>query len=246
MSKISFVKAGRHEIDLEAFREELMKWGREHFRPFPWRLTGEPYHILVAEMMLHRTQVLQVVPVYERFILRYPGVASLAQTTKEELYRILYPLGLHWRINSIHEMASELVKRFSGQVPHAREDLLSLPGVNQYIAGAVRCFAWNLPEPLIDTNIMRVMGRLFGLEVKDSFRRNRCFWELIASLVDPFEPRSYNYALLDLAQEVCRKTKPPECRRCPVRRWCAIAKQLDNGNVQQPTNLADISPFPCQ
>ena len=135
--------------------------------------------------------------------------------------------GVRWRIDLIHEMVGELMERFDGQVPREKADLLSLPGVSEYIAGAVRCFAWNLPEPLIDTNTVRVVGRLFRLGIKDSSRRNRHFRELIAALVDPVEPREYNYALLDLADQVCTKKRPSECERCPVSQWCASREVTD-------------------
>lgn len=214
------VQAEGHEVDAEAFRKALVDWGREHFRSFPWRLTTDPYHILMAEVMLHRTQATQVVPVYERFVERYPDVPSLARATKKDLHDILYSLGLHWRIDLVYEMAAELMGRFEGKIPESREDLLSLPGVSEYIAGAVRCFAWNLPEPLLDTNTVRVVGRVFGLEIKDSSRRNRHFRELITALVDLDKPRGYSYALLDLANEVCMKRQPPECFRCPMREQC--------------------------
>jgi len=109
---------------------------------------------------------------------------------------------------------------FEGRVPCDKADLLSLPGVSEYIAGAVRCFAWNLPEPLVDTNTVRVVGRLFGLETRDSSRRNRRFRELIAALVDPEEARVYNYAMLDLADQVCMQKRPPGCDGCPVQKCC--------------------------
>ena len=214
------IKANGHTIDAIAFRKALITWGQEHFRSFPWRLTEDPYRILMAEVMLHRTQAPQVVPVYERFVERYQAVPVLAQATKEELHQVLYSLGLRWRIDLIYAMAAGLMTRFDGQVPQEKADLLSLPGVSEYIAGAVRCFAWSQPEPLIDTNTVRVVGRLFRLEVKDSSRRNRRFRELIAALVDPDEPRTYNHALLDLAEQVCMKKRPPECRQCPVAKWC--------------------------
>jgi A/G-specific adenine glycosylase len=220
------VQVEGHEVDVEAFRKALVDWGREHFRSFPWRLTTDPYHILMAEVMLHRTQAPQVIPVYERFVKRYPDVLSLARATKEDLHETLYSLGLRWRIDLIYEMAAELMGRFEGKIPESREDLLSLPGVSEYIAGAVRCFAWNLPEPLLDTNTVRVVGRLFGLEIKDSSRRNRRFRDLITALVDPDEPRVYNYALLDLANEVCMKKQPPECFRCLVREQCVYGTDL--------------------
>lgn len=218
------VEAGGHIIDAVTFRNALMTWGREHFRPFPWRLTVDPYRILVAEVMLHRTQARQVVAVYERFIKRYPDACELGAASKDELHDALHPLGLRWRIDLVRGMATELVEQFGGQIPRERSDLLSLPGVSDYIAGAVRCFAWNLPEPLVDTNSVRVVGRLFGLRRKDSSRRNRGFRDLIAALVDPEQPGAYNHALLDLADRLCVQRHAPECEHCPVREWCDHAR----------------------
>lgn len=219
-------------IDALVFRRALISWGQKHFRSFPWRKTEDPYRILMADVMLHRTQALQVVPVYERFIEAYPDMASLAQASREDLHVLLFPLGLRWRIDLIWSMAAEIVDRFDERVPREKEDLLSLPGVSDYIASAVRCFAWNIPEPLIDTNTVRVIGRLFGLEIKDSSRRNRRFRELIAALMDPEHPRSYNYALLDLAHLICHKRRAPECVRCPVRAHCVYGTERIRGEKQ--------------
>ena len=223
MTNMHSVKAGDHTVDLVSFRKTLIAWGQQHFRSFPWRLTEDAYRILIGEVLLHRTQAPQVVPVYERFIECYPDVPELASASKEELCDVLYSLGLRWRIDLIQEMTTELIEHFGGQVPRGKADLLSLPGVSEYIAGAMRCFAWNQPEPLIDTNTVRVIGRMFGLETKDSSRRSRRFRELIIALVDPDEPRAYNYALLDLADEICMKKRPPECGQCPVQEWCVYA-----------------------
>jgi A/G-specific adenine glycosylase len=220
------VEARGHTINATAFRKALLAWDRKHFRSFRQRSTENPYRILMAEVMLHRTQTSQVAPVYERFVERYPNVSTLAQTKRKELRELLHPLGLHWRIDLVYDMASDLMERFHGRVPRKKTDLLSLPGVNEYIASAVCCFARNQPQPLIDTNTVRVVGRLFGLEVKDSSRRNRRFQELIAALVDPDEPRAYNYALLDLAERVCMKKRPLECFRCPVRKSCAYGANV--------------------
>lgn len=214
------VHANDHAIDAVTFRAALTAWGKKHFRFLPWRQTDDPYRMLIAEVMLHRTQAVQVLPVYQLFIQCYPDVPALARAAKEELHDILYSLGLRWRIDLIHKMSAELVERFGGRVPKEKAELLCLPGVNEYIAGAVRCFAWNLPEPLIDTNTVRVAGRLFGLEIKDSSRRSRCFRNLLTALVDPDEPRVYNYALLDLGHRICMKKRLPECRKCPVHKHC--------------------------
>jgi A/G-specific adenine glycosylase len=220
MSETQFVKTDSHSLNAVAFRKALTSWGQEHFRSFPWRLTDDPYCILIAEIMLHRTQAPQVVSVYKQFVVRYPDIYSLAQAEKETLHQVLYSLGLRWRIDLIHAMAAELMNCFGGQVPCEKASLLSLPGVSDYIASAVRCFAWNLSEPLIDTNVVRVIGRLFGLETRDSSRRNQRFKQLSTALVDPKEPRLYNYALLDLADQICMKKRSPLCQQCPVAVHC--------------------------
>jgi A/G-specific adenine glycosylase len=194
-----------HTIDLVAFHKDLEDWGKEHFRSFPWRFTTNPYHILMAEIMLHRTQASQVAPIYEQFIATYPDLPSLSSASKEEVYNILYSLGLRWRVNLIIDMVRQINKDFAGQIPQEKKDLLSLPGISEYIASAVRCFAYNLPDAIIDTNTVRVTGRIFGLETKDSSRRNPLFRKLIHNLLDLKQPRAYNFAVLDLASEVCTK-----------------------------------------
>lgn len=240
MNDAQLVGTDNHIIDARIFRKLLIAWGQENLRAFPWRLTRDPYLVLMSEIMLHRTQAPQVVPVYERFIVHYPDISSLAQAKKEDLHEVLYSLGLRWRIDLIHAMAAELVTRFGGKIPHERDDLLSLSGISDYIASAVRCFVWNLPEPLIDTNVVRVVGRLFGLETKDSSRRNQHFKKLITALVDPEEPRIYNYALLDLADQVCMKKRSPECIRCPIQNICVYSIQalanLESGQRDGKSN----------
>lgn len=215
-----WVEHGRHVVDAAAFHKSLIRWGRKNFRPFPWRATNDPYRLLMAEVMLHRTQARQAERVYNRFVEDYPDLRTLSRASAEELRKALYSLGLPERIEHFIRMVDELLTRFRGKVPRPKTDLLSLTGVSEYIASAVRCFAWGEPEPLIDTNTVRVIGRVFMLEIKDSSRRNPLFRRLISALVDPQQPCAYNYALLDLADQICTKKKPPDCMRCPVRRWC--------------------------
>lgn len=184
----------------------------------------------MAEIMLHRTQVVQVVPIFKSFLERYPDISSLARAGSAELQAALSSLGLHWRIGLIFEMAQQIRERFDLQIPREKADLLSLPGVSEYIAGAVRCFAWNIPEPIIDTNTVRITGRLFGLEIKDSSRRNSKFRNSIAVMVDQDHPREYNYALLDLAHLICLKKRAPLCQECPVQIFCCYGQ----GSIKRP------------
>ncbi len=208
-----------------SFRKKLFAWGRLNFRPFPWRLTNDPYLILLAEIMLHRTQVTQVVPVYQSFISKFPNISSLININLQDLQTSLFSLGLNWRISLIYKMMEMISERFEKQIPKDKNDLLSLPGISEYIAAAVRCFAWNFPEPIIDTNTVRITGRLFGLEIKDSSRRNPRFRTLITAMVDPENPRAYNYALLDLAHVVCLKKHDPLCQECPIKIYCRYGNQ---------------------
>lgn len=184
----------------------------------------------MAEIMLHRTQVVQVVPIFQSFLERYPDLSSLAKAGSVDLQAALLSLGLHWRIGLIFEMTQQIKERFDLQIPREKADLLSLPGVSEYIAGSVRCFAWNIPEPIIDTNTVRITGRLFGLEIKDSSRRNSKFRDSIAAMVDRDHPREYNYALLDLAHLICLKKQAPLCQECPVQIFCYYGQ----GSLKRP------------
>jgi A/G-specific adenine glycosylase len=230
------VETDRLAIDAVLVRKIIIEWGNENFRHFPWRATTNPYRILMSEVMLHRTQAKQVVPVYKQFIQTYPDTKDIVRGRKEDIKAILYPLGLHWRIDLIYEMANQLMSRFDGVVPRSKEDLLSLAGVSEYIAGAIRCFAWNLPEPILDTNTVRITGRLFGLDIKDSSRRNPKFIIITKKLVDPDNPRAFNYAQLDLADKVCTRKQEPNCLQCPLSQWCCYGNNAIKLNHKDRQN----------
>ena len=210
--------------ELDQFRKSLIDWGKSNFRFFPWRMTDDPYAILMAEIMLHRTQVKQVLPVYNRFINNYPDIKSIFEENEEKIKVILYPLGLHWRIKYIKKMAEEIYIRFDSSIPKQKEDLISLPGISDYIASAVRCFAWNISDSIVDTNTVRIVGRIYGVHTKDSSIRNQKIRLLIENLIDRQFPSKFNYALLDLAHLVCHKKKEPECKVCPISSFCNVAQ----------------------
>lgn len=204
---------------VQQIRGQILAWSKNNYRSFPWRETRDPYRILVAEVLLHRTRAEQVVTYYENLIERYPDPASLARASVEALERLLYPLGLRWRVRLLYQMAQEIVRRHGGCIPEDRDALRGLPGVSDYIAGAVRCLAFGFPEPVLDTNIVRVLGRLFGLRVTDNSRRSRLFRELMRHLIEPGQPRQLLLGVLDLAALICRSARP-RCGHCPVQRLC--------------------------
>ena len=174
--------------------------------------------------MLLRTQAIQVVPVYEQFLKRFPNLTELVDAGLEEVIQVLYPLGLKWRADYVYEAAVEIQTRFGGQVPESMEELQTLPGVSHYIAAAIRNFGLEKPEPLIDTNTVRIASRLFGLQTTDSSRRSKRFMKLLTMMLDIGRPREYNFALLDLGALVCKQKKEPECLICPVNTMCNLGQ----------------------
>ena len=212
-------------FDLVSFRKDLLAWWEENKRPYPWRETRDPYQILVAEVLLHRTRADHVVSVYHQFLDTYPSVSELAKASVDELGDLIQPLGLHWRVELLFNMAQELHARFDDQIPTEREDFESLPGVSHYISTAVRCFAYGYPDALLDTNTVRICGRILDIPVTDGSRRSKKFRNLLENLVDPDRPGDFNFALLDHGALICR-SRTPLCKECPVRKHCYYGKSM--------------------
>jgi len=223
---------------IEEYRMKVKNWGRKNCRDFPWRRTRDPYRVLLAEIMLHRTQAVQVAKIYEGVIREYPDIKALAKSSRAELHKVLFPLGLRWRIDLLKDMAKAIVNEFESKIPKDKSELMSLPGISEYIACSVRCFAWNIAEPLRDTNTVRVIGRIHNMEIKDSLRRNSKFKELAVELVDPENPRTYNFALLDLADQVCTKKEEPKCDECPLNTLCSYNGDRQKTGVKTVVGVA--------
>lgn len=219
-----------HEIT-EAFRELLLSWGKKNIVDYPWRKNRTPYRVLVAEILLHRTRAEQVIPLYNNLIISCPDVHSLAAVDRRKLQKMLKSAGLRWRIDLMHEMAKTIVENYGGKIPSQKEELMKLPGVSEYIASAVRCFAFGYPEPLLDTNTVRITGRVFGIEVKDSSRRSKKMRDLMKNLLDTEKPDIFNYAMIDFGKKVCKK-RGPECFACPL--WmCSYRKLFINNSYRK-------------
>lgn len=223
------IQVNNHLLFVDQFHVHLQVWSAEHQRFFPWRTTDNPFHILIAEMMLRRTQARQVIPVYLQFIDRFPDAQTLAKAPPEEVVRLLFSLGLAWRVPAFQHMAQMLVVEHNGQVPGHYETLLTLPGVGDYVASAVCSFAFGQPIPIIDTNTVRVAGRLFGVVTHAESRRRRPIRQLLSELLDERHPRAYNYSLLDLASLICTPAHP-RCDCCPLVQECVTGQVSMSGN----------------
>lgn len=207
---------------LAFFRRALKRWARDGLRRFPWRETTDPYRVLIAELMLRRTRPGQVLPVYESFIKRYPTPQVLAAATEADLYPLLTPLGLRWRARNIVAVAKDLAEVPASGFRDA--GILSrLPGVGEYVARAVQIMAFNQQAVVIDTNVIRVLGRYWGRRVHPEARRERQFRELALRCVPRSDPKTYTLALLDLGATICTPQRP-HCGECPLSPACEFAR----------------------
>jgi len=216
----SLLIPSRKEIAI--FRRRIISWYKKNGRLYPWRKEKDPFKVLVAEMMLRRTKADQVVPVYEQFCREFPNVETLARATREDVEDILRPLGLKWRVPAFTMMAREVVEKYHSRIPDNREGLISLPGVGEYVAGAVLSIAYGKNEWLVDSNIVRIFKRYFGIKTSKEGRRDKHVIEMAKIYVSGKEPGRATMGILDITALICKPRKP-ECEKCPLRIHCHYA-----------------------
>ncbi|MBV9998348.1 MAG: A/G-specific adenine glycosylase [Verrucomicrobia bacterium] len=224
-------------IDSTAFRKALLKWYRAEGRRLPWRETDDPYAILVSEFMLQQTQVVTAIPYYHRWLERFPTVDALAAASMQDLLALWQGLGLYRRAHNLQRCARMVVEKWGGVFPRSVEELRALPGVGRYTAGAVASFAYNLPAPVVDGNVARVLSRLLNLqEPVDTPVGQAILWDAAERIAQCDQPRLINNALMELGAIVC-KARNPACGRCPVRRACRAVdpETLPRKRPQPPT-----------
>jgi A/G-specific adenine glycosylase len=202
------------------FRTRLLAWYRANGRDLPWRRTDDPYHILVSEVMLQQTQVDRVLPKYREWLHKYPSLARLAAAPVDDVARTWRPLGYNIRPRRLHAIARESVARYGGTLPSDEATLLSFKGIGAYTAGAIRSFAFRQRAAILDTNVARVLFRVFvaqGDPKAHAMRRH--LWSVSAALVPRKHVFDFNQGLMDLGATVCTARKP-KCGACPMRRFC--------------------------
>lgn len=202
------------------FQQRLLHWYRAHGRDLPWRNTADPYHILVSEVMLQQTQVDRVIPKYHEFLERYPSFSDLADAPVSDVKKTWYPLGYNIRPERLHSIARETVERYGGQLPSDAEELLSFKGIGRYTAGAIRSFAFNEDAPILDTNVIRVLHRIFIAKGDPKTQKSQ-LWELSESLIPKGKGYDFNQALMDFGATVCT-ARDPYCLLCPMKSFCKI------------------------
>lgn len=215
------------QAKIDAFVERMLKWYEHNKRDYLfWRNTKNAYHILVSEMMLQKTTVRQVQDLIRIFIERFPTPRELADAPVKEIERTITPLGMqHRRAVRYKRWASLVVERFGGRIPDSEEELLSLPGVGRYMANSVLCLAFDKEAPLLDTNIVRIIERVFNIKSdKARPRIDEKLWDFVTKITPPGKSKDINLALLDHGALVCT-AKNPKCPTCPVNKLCSAYRE---------------------
>ncbi len=201
-------------------RRALLGWFARNARDLPWRRTKDPYAIWISEIMLQQTRVQAVVPYYERFLTRFLTVEQLARARLDAVIKLWEGLGYYSRARNLHKAAQKIVTQLDGRLPATREQLLALPGIGRYTAGAIASIAFDRPEPLVDGNVTRVLCRIFRIQgsPKDPAVQKR-IWAIAAKLVPERHAGQFNQALMELGRETCLP-RHPRCADCPVNGFC--------------------------
>jgi len=201
------------------FRGKILHWFDKNKRNYPWRETRDPFKVLIAEMMLRRTKADQVKEVYERLFKEYPDIETLAKAENKKLEKILYHLGLKWRTPAFGLVAREVREKYQCKVPETREELTALPGVGEYVAGAVLLVAYGKKEWMVDSNIVRLFRRYFGIHTSKEGRRDKHVIEIAKIYSSGRNPRKANLAILDFTALIC-VPRNPKCVMCPLSDSC--------------------------
>jgi A/G-specific adenine glycosylase len=209
--------------DRRRFRERLLTWYGRHGRDLPWRKTDDPYHILVSEIMLQQTQVDRVLPKYQEWLRKYPSFDVLAAAPEQDVTNTWYPLGYNVRPRRLQAIAREAVARYGGALPSDEATLLSFKGIGAYTAGAIRSFAFRERAAILDTNVARVLFRMFvGKGDPRSHAMKRHLWLLSETVVPRRRVFDFNQALMDFGAMVC-VARNPRCLVCPMSKNCRSA-----------------------
>ena len=202
------------------FSETMVKWFQKNKRDLPFRRTKNPYHIWISEIMAQQTQIDTLIPYSERFILKFPDIATLAEASEEEVLKSWEGLGYYSRAKNLHKAAKKIMTDYNGCFPTDFDDILALPGIGPYTGGAIGSIALGLHVPAVDGNVLRVITRFNNWN--DDIAQNSTKRKVTEWVTDtiPETPGDFNESLMELGALICTP-KSPSCLICPVREHCA-------------------------
>lgn len=208
---------------LIVIRNKVIRWYDIHGRNFPWRMTRDPYRVLIAEVLLRRTTATAVSRIYDAFLDQFDKPESLIRAKETTIAAALGSLGLQsLRAHQLKRMAMMLVEEYSGKVPCSHAELVAMPGVGSYIASAVRNFACGVSVPLVDGNVSHLVSRLFGYENKGP--SDSSLWEFMTKFGGRRQDARFYWGIIDIVAKICLR-KCPRCLKCPLSRVCASYRE---------------------
>ncbi len=221
---------------LGAIRKRLLAWYRQHEQPFPWRNAQDPYAALVAAVCAQQTQMLRVLQIYDRWMAAFPTIQDLAAASDADALRIWERAGYPRRALYLHRTARIVCERFGGQLPRDRSELESLPGVGPFTAAIVLNFGYGIDAEAIDTNIIRVLGRVVFGDLQPSVETppRHIRWAA-ARLLPDNQAKQWNPALMDLGAAIC--VSRPKCSQCPVATLCAAQTRFADGEMARSAHM---------
>lgn len=215
---------------------QLLTWFHVNKRSLPWRENNTPYKIWISEIMLQQTRVNQVINFYQRFMKRFPDIQSLAEAQEQEVLKYWEGLGYYSRGRNIHKTATQIYTLYNSKFPSQYAEILKLPGIGPYTAGAIASIAFHAPVVAIDGNVLRVVSRLFAVETPiNTTKGKKIITGIVEDIIPKKEPGNFNQALMDLGAMIC-KPKNPSCHNCPLMKNCIAFQQ--GIQLQLPKKIA--------
>ena len=225
------------------FRRQLLAWFRSNARDLPWRRTRDPYAIWVSEIMLQQTQVVTVIPYFERFVAAFPNVVSLAAAPERDVLRLWEGLGYYRRARQLHAASQKIVAEHAGEFPREFAAVRALPGIGRYTAGAILSIAHDDRQPILEANTVRLLSRLLAFRGDPTKTAGqKLLWQAAEELLPTRRAGELNQALMELGSQICTP-RDPRCGDCPVARLCptrAAGLQAEIPTAKQPPRYEDV------
>ena len=208
----------------QSLRRKLVAWFRRHRRDLPWRRSRDPYRVWLSEIMLQQTQVTTVIPYFERFLVRFPELQTLAAAEEAEVFKLWEGMGYYRRARQLHAAAKQIVAEHGGMIPREFEAIRSLPGIGRYTAGAIASIAFDTRSPILEANTVRLYSRLLAYRGEaTSLRGQELLWRFVEAILPARGAGDMNQALMELGSLVCTP-REPKCEVCPARSLCPTFK----------------------
>jgi A/G-specific adenine glycosylase len=219
---------------MSEFATQIIHWHHQHGRHhLPWQ-GADAYRVWLSEIMLQQTQVITVIPYYQRFLDRFPNLSDVAHASEEEVLEYWSGLGYYSRGRNLHRAAQQIMQQHGGIFPHLYLDILALPGIGRSTAAAISAFAFQQRQAILDGNVKRVLARFCAIEGYTGDKKIEAkLWQQAEQLLPKYEITTYTQGLMDLGALICTRSKP-QCMCCPVQKNCAAHQQQRVANLPTP------------